>query len=225
MRRGAVAPGSALLDDPETHGYCVYSHADWAHAYKSVQGEFDHRIEEGEVEGVIPEALRGGVLYRAGPGLFERGGVEYNHMLDGDGYTLRFEFTRDGAALFRSRFVRTEEFVAEEAADAVVYRGTFGTMRDGGAAANAFDLHQKNLANTNIMAWGGKVYALYEAGRPVELDPGTLETRGESSMGGKLNPGMFISTVGSTSWEEACFLSFFDCASVLARDCSCTSKP
>lgn len=53
--------------------------------------------------------------------------------------------------------------------------------------------HQKNLANTNIMAWGGKVYALYEAGRPVELDPVTLETRGETSLNGKLNPGMFIS--------------------------------
>ena len=68
-------------------------------------------------------------------------------------------------------------------------------MRDGGPIANAFDLHQKNLANTNIMAWGGKVYALYEAGRPVELDPETLETLGESSLDGRLKPGMFISMV------------------------------
>ena len=192
-RRGAIPPDSDLLDDPETHGYCVYSHADWSYAYKSVEGEFDYHIAPRDVEGRVPDALRNGVLYRAGPGLFERGGVEYKHMLDGDGYSLRFQFTKDGGALFRSRFVRTEEFKSEEAADAVVYRGTFGTMRDGGPTANAFDLHQKNLANTNILAWGGKVYALYEAGRPVELDPETLDALGESSLGGKLTPGMFIS--------------------------------
>jgi hypothetical protein len=74
-RRGAIPPDSALLNNPATHGYCVYSHADWAHAYKSVQGEFDYSITSAEVEGVIPAALRGGVLYRAGPGLFERGGA------------------------------------------------------------------------------------------------------------------------------------------------------
>jgi all-trans-8'-apo-beta-carotenal 15,15'-oxygenase len=61
-------------------------------------------------------------------------------MLDGDGYGLRFEFTEAGAVRFKSRFVRTDEFKAEEAADAVMYRGTFGTMREGGAIANAFDL-------------------------------------------------------------------------------------
>ena len=201
-RRGAIPPDSELLNDPETHGYCVYSHADWAHAYKSVEGEFDYDIARDEVEGRIPDALRGGVLYRAGPGLFERGGVEYNHMLDGDGYSLRFEFSNDGAAMFRSRFVRTEEFKAEEDADAVVYRGTFGTMRDGGWTANAFDLHQKNLANTNILAWGGKVYALYEAGRPVELDPVNLDTMGEVDMNGKLSPGMFISTGAPAAVES-----------------------
>jgi len=38
QRRGAVHPSSALLDDPATHGYCVYSHADWSHACKSVEG-------------------------------------------------------------------------------------------------------------------------------------------------------------------------------------------
>lgn len=63
--------------------------------------------------------------------------------------------------------------------------------------------HQKNLANTNILAWGGKVYALYEAGRPVELDPETLEARGETSLGGKLNPGMFISMGAPQVLESA----------------------
>ena len=177
-KRGAVGPDEALLEDPDTHGYCVYSHADWSYAYKSVAGEFDSVRDGGNVEGTIPAELIGGVLYRNGPGLFERGGREYNHMLDGDGYVLRFEFVDARTARFASKFVRTEEFAAEESAEDVLYRGTFGTMRTGGPLRNALDLHQKNLANTNILAWGGKVYALYEAGRPVELDGKTLETIG-----------------------------------------------
>ena len=141
--------------------------ADWSYAYKSVAGEFDSIRDGGDVVGTIPDELIGGVLYRNGPGLFERGGREYNHMLDGDGYVLRFEFSDAKTARFASRFVRTKEFRAEEEADDVLYRGTFGTMRAGGPLRNALDLHQKNLANTNILAWGGKVYALYEAGRPL----------------------------------------------------------
>ena len=35
-RRGAIPPDDPLLTDPATFGYCVYSHADWSHAYKSV---------------------------------------------------------------------------------------------------------------------------------------------------------------------------------------------
>ena len=127
-------------------------------------------------------------------------------MLDGDGMVLRFAFGESqaqapsslpapssSACAFTSRFVRTTEFRAEEAADAIVYRGTFGTMRAGGFAANALDLHQKNLANTNILAWGDRVYALYEAGRPVALDPVTLDAAGEDDLDGKLPPGMFVS--------------------------------
>ena len=213
-RRGAIPPDSDLLLDPDTHGYCVYSHADWSYAYKSVVGEIDY--PSCRVEGEIPDAIRGGVLYRAGPALFERGGVEYKHMLDGDGMVLRFAFGESqaqapssppapssSACAFTSRFVRTTEFRAEEAADAVVYRGTFGTMRAGGFAANALDLHQKNLANTNILAWGDRVYALYEAGRPVALDPVTLDAAGEDDLDGKLPPGMFVSAGAPPALERA----------------------
>ena len=202
-KRGAVGPDEALLEDPDTHGYCVYSHADWSYAYKSVAGEFDSVRDGGNVEGTIPAELIGGVLYRNGPGLFERGGREYNHMLDGDGYVLRFEFVDARTARFASKFVRTEEFAAEESADDVLYRGTFGTMRTGGPLRNALDLHQKNLANTNILAWGGKVYALYEAGRPVELDPETLETIGEDDLDGRVNKGMFVSVGAGEKVESA----------------------
>ena len=192
-RRGSVDArvDGAILDDPATRGYCVYTHADWAHAYVSADGE--HAYEARATLGRLPEELRGGTLYRIGPGLFERGGREYAHMLDGDGLALRFAFASDGASMaFTSRFVRTREFAEEERAGKVVFRGTFGTMREGGILANCFDLHTKNLANTNILSWGGRVLALYEAGQPVAVDARTLETVGVDDLDGRLEPGQYF---------------------------------
>ena len=109
-RRGSIDPrvDGDVLEDARAHGYCVYTHADWAHAYVSADGE--HAYESACAFGAAPEELRGGTLYRIGPGLFERE-KEYAHMLDGDGLALRFRFSSDGASVaFTSRFVRTREF-------------------------------------------------------------------------------------------------------------------
>ena len=199
-RRGAIPPDDPLLSNKDTFGYCVYSHADWSYAYKSIElskgdEEFEHDLSECEVEGTVPEILKGGVLYRNGPALFKRGGMEYKHMLDGDGMVLRFKFDESdqNKVGFTSRFVRTEEFCEESECNVTTRRGPFGTSKPGGALQNAFDLRQKNLANTNILAWGGKIYALYEAGRPVEIDAVTLKCLGEDDLNGKLQSGMFVS--------------------------------
>ena len=53
-----------------------------------------------------------------------------------------------------------------------------------------------------MTAWGGKVYALYDAGRPVELDPETLDTLGEDDLGGRLREGMFLSTGAPVELEK-----------------------
>ncbi len=37
----------------------------------------------------------------------ERGGQQYHHMLDGDGYISAFSFAGDNQVHFRSRYVRT----------------------------------------------------------------------------------------------------------------------
>lgn len=95
----------------------------------------------------------------------------------------------EGRAHFRNRFVRTEGYVAEQAAKRVLYRGVFGTQKPGGWLANAFDLRLKNIANTQILYWGGKLLALWEAAEPHRLDPQTLDTLGKEYFDGVLNPG------------------------------------
>lgn len=107
-----------------------------------------------ELLGSIPRGLHG-ILYKCGPARFMRGGQRYKHWLEGDGSVLRLELGPAGAS-FRSRFVRTANFEAEERAGRVLTRGTFGTPRDGGALANAFDLRLKNPANTHVARRGDR---------------------------------------------------------------------
>ncbi|KAK9837122.1 hypothetical protein WJX81_004609 [Elliptochloris bilobata] len=198
--KGPQLDTDALPDEP------LFRPRDWAAAFTSQPQEFDYWMDE--VEGAVPEALRG-TLFRNGPGNFERGEHAYAHPLDGDGYVTAFSFNADGRVHFRSRFVRTRELAAEQAAGAPLYRATFGTARPGGPLSNALDIRLKNPANTNVLLWGAvphtRLLALWEAGPPYELDPHTLETKagGPSSLDGWVRAGKAPSTTGSFVLDRA----------------------
>ncbi|KAL3146000.1 hypothetical protein ABBQ38_015360 [Trebouxia sp. C0009 RCD-2024] len=181
-----------------------YQNTDWAAAFTSQFQEYDYWTTK--VEGRIPETLRG-TLFRNGPGRFERGGQKYEHMLDGDGYVCAFSFSGDGRMHFRSSYVKTSDLAKEEEADAVLYRNTFGTQpkRALGPLQNAFDLYLKNPANTNVVLWGDRLLALWEAGCPFELDPYTLETHpgGPATLDGFLRSGIAPSTTGTEALDKA----------------------
>jgi len=116
---------------------------------------------------------------------------------------------------FLSRFVETEHFKQEQEQQKFLYRGTFGTGPSSGFIDNlldvrpknnedrldedpvepstmskvlggAFNTNIKNPANTQIVSFGGKLLALFEAGLPHGLDPQTLKTLGEDNLGGVL---------------------------------------
>jgi carotenoid cleavage dioxygenase-like enzyme len=132
--------------------------------------------------GVVPEWLSGS-WYVNGPARFQRGVQRYTHWLDGDGMVcaLRFE---EGRIAFTNRFVRTPKWMAEEAAGRFLYRG-FGTAFPG-------DLLRRNVmlespANVSVFRYGSRLLAFGEQSLPYELDPETLETRGEFDFGGALN--------------------------------------
>jgi all-trans-8'-apo-beta-carotenal 15,15'-oxygenase len=156
----------------EKYGAFIPTESDWL--YTTAAGKACSSYECNNVEGVVPADLQG-VLLRNGPGKFERGGRHYKHVLDGDGFVVSFRFNK-GHIVYTGRFVETEYFVKEEKACKILFRNVFGTQRDGGMLANAFDMNLKNVANTNVIYWGGRLFALWEAGRPYELDPDTLAT-------------------------------------------------
>jgi len=114
---------------------------------------------------------------------------------------------------FTSRFVETQSFRDEQQAGRFLYRGTFGTgptsplvdqkrPKNGLNAdppkpsllakvlGSAGNVNIKNSANTQIVSFGGKLLALFEAGLPHALNPKTLETIGEDTLGGILEEGL-----------------------------------
>lgn len=170
------------LQTPYTTSTPAYNREDWQQGYLSQPNEYDYWLDE--IEGEIPQDLEG-TLFRNGPGLLDVGGQPIHHPFDGDGMICSIAFS-EGSAYFRNRFVRTEGYLAEQKAGKLLYRGVFGTQKPGGWLANLFDLKLKNIANTNVIYWGEKLLALWEAAQPHRLDPYTLETLGIDNLDGIL---------------------------------------
>ncbi len=162
-----------------------YNHKDWQGGYQSLKEEFDYWIDD--IEGEIPPELEG-TLFRNGPGLLDINGQNIHHPFDGDGMISRITFTK-GRAHFRNRFVRTEGYEKEQKAGKILYRGVFGTQKPGSWLTNIFDFNLKNIANTNVIYWGEKLLALWEAADAHKLDPSTLETLGKENFDSVLSEG------------------------------------
>ncbi|MEM1309232.1 MAG: carotenoid oxygenase family protein [Cyanobacteria bacterium P01_H01_bin.153] len=169
----------------ESSSQLSYDMDDWRSGYRSQPEEFAYWIDD--IEGEIPTALEG-TLFRNGPGLLDINGHSLKHPFDGDGMISSIAL-QNGKAYYRNRFVRTEGYVAEQKAGKALYRGVFGTPKPGGWLANLFDFKLKNIANTHIIYWGGRLLALWEAAQPHRLDPNTLETLGLDDLDGLLEPG------------------------------------
>lgn len=135
-----------------------------------------------QIEGQVPTFIRG-TYYLNGPARFERSGFHYRHWLDGDGMVcaLRFE---EGQVRFTSRFIRSQKLIAEEKAGSPVFRG-FGTTFEGDVLKRRIML--ESPVNVSVYPYHDSLLAFGEQGIPYELDPLTLETRGEFNFGGALN--------------------------------------
>jgi all-trans-8'-apo-beta-carotenal 15,15'-oxygenase len=181
-----------------------YRLSDWAEGYTTLTQEYDYAIDE--IEGSIPTELKG-TLFRNGPGRFDRGGISYKHPFDGDGMICAVSFA-DGKARFRNRFVRTEGFIEEEKADRILKKNVFATLRPGGFLNNIFDFNFKNVANTNVIYWAGKLLALWEAAPPHRLDPHTLATVGLDDFDGLLKGGLPFSAHPRREAQTGDWLTF-----------------
>lgn len=186
MQSFQIGERTAFQAEPDVQADGLsYELRDWQKGYRSLTQEHDYWIDE--IEGQIPPDLTG-TLFRNGPGLLDVNGQRVHHPFDGDGMISAFSF-KDGRAHYCNRYVRTQAYLEEKQAGRILYRGVFGTQKPGGWLANAFDVRLKNIANTNVIYWGEKLLALWEAAEPHRLDPATLETIGIDYLDGLLQPG------------------------------------
>lgn len=199
--------GIFLTNDWRKAWYTYGSLSD-EHVVNPKTGYAEYMVDD--IEGTVPDDLVG-TLYRNGPGKFGINGERVQHVLDADGLVLQLSFPPPGTGKrefrFKSRFVETEAMMNEENAGKFLYRSTFGTgplpdifpsPRRGLNSdprqepwhaklfGRAFKTTIKNSANTQIISFGGKLLALFEAGLPHRLDPTTLNTLGEDTLGGLL---------------------------------------
>jgi len=136
---------------------------------------------EADVEGTMPAGLRG-LLFRNGPGRFDRGGARKRHLLDGDGMVQRFAFA-DGRVRYRNRFVRTIKYAEEEAAGIARFP-TWSTRAPGGMLANMGTARIRSQAGITVFPVAGRLLAWDEIGLPWALEPDTLATLGEAEVAG-----------------------------------------
>jgi all-trans-8'-apo-beta-carotenal 15,15'-oxygenase len=166
----ALAPVAARADaDTLRRFHNALARDSTLSVYADVVGE---QTGSARVQGRLPADLNGN-FYRNGPGRFELGGERYHHWFDGDGFAQRWSIA-DGRVVHRGRFVQTEKFIAESEAGRFLYPA-FGTH----VARRGFRNNDTvNTANTNLLPFNGRLYALWEGGSATELDPETLATRG-----------------------------------------------
>lgn len=139
----------------------------------------EHSHEPLAVEGRVPASLRG-TLYRNGPGLFSSFGRRYDHLFDGDGAVSAVRFD-GGSVTGAARVVESAALQEERRAGRSLYGG-YGTIQPG--LLNRLRGRFKNAANTSVLAWNGRLLALWEAGLPTELSPEDLSTLGETDLDG-----------------------------------------
>ncbi|MBA3464304.1 MAG: carotenoid oxygenase family protein [Deltaproteobacteria bacterium] len=138
----------------------------------------EHGFEPLRIEGRLPAQLHG-TLYRNGPGQYGQFGTRYSHPFEADGAATAIRIA-NGAATGASRIHQTAGLIEERAAGKIQYGLSAPWSR---RIRNNLKNRQKNTANTNIIVWQDRVFALMEAGKPTEIDPRDLSTIGETDLG------------------------------------------
>ncbi len=146
---------------------------------------FEAEVLDCEVEGSLPAALQGTFFRSCADRRFSplySDDTPYNS----DGAVDQFRFY-DGHVDYRSRYVRTERFLAERKA----HRALFGRYRNRSTSDPSVRDLSHSTANTTPIVHAGMLFSLKEEGLPVRVDPDTLDTLGEWDFSGRVTATSF----------------------------------
>jgi carotenoid cleavage dioxygenase len=132
-----------------------------------------------EVEGELPTDLHGIYLRNTENPVHESIGLY--HPFDGDAMLHQIEFA-DGTASYRNRFVRTDGFLAEQAAAESLWTGMLGrpeqSKREGGWGARG---RMKDASSTDVVVHNGvALTSFWQCGDLYQLDPKSLDDLGKA---------------------------------------------
>jgi carotenoid cleavage dioxygenase-like enzyme len=153
-----------------------------------LEAAFPNQFKEcdGTVESAgdpLPDFLRG-TYYLNGPARFGFHDLAYQHWLDGDGMISALHFEKESIH-FRNRYIHSRKYFEEQNAGRPLFR-TFGTTF-AGSRLNRAGNGLESPVNVSIFPYSERLLAFGEQGLPWELDPVTLETRGQFTFHGRLN--------------------------------------
>ncbi len=138
------------------------------------------------IEGHLPTDLRG-TFYRNAPARYDAG--TRPHWFDGAGAVTAVRL--DGrSAVGGVKLLHTPSIDFDHGREQPRYGG-FRQPIGGRQRLRALfgDQAVRNLANINLLPWQGRLFALYETTLPVEIDPVTLATLGETDLDGVILKG------------------------------------
>uniref|UniRef100_A0A7N0T059 Carotenoid cleavage dioxygenase 7 n=1 Tax=Kalanchoe fedtschenkoi TaxID=63787 RepID=A0A7N0T059_KALFE len=157
---------------------------DYQFLFVSQRAETAQPITLKVIDGQVPSDFPLGTYFLTGPGLFKDDHGSTVHPLDGHGYLRSFTVASGGngpEVRFMARYVRTE--AQAEECDPVTgtwrftHRGPFSVLRGGQRLGNTKVM--KNVANTSVLWWGGRLLCLWEGGEPYEIETTSLDTVGK----------------------------------------------
>lgn len=135
-------------------------YAEWGAPFRAESELRDLEV----IAGAIPEELNGR-LYRCGPDRQYPPMNGEDIFIDGEGMVHSFTF-RDGHVDYRSRWVRNERFLLQEAAR----RSLFGRYRNRYTNDPSVAGKNQSTSNTSIVWHGKKLLVMKEDSLPVEID-------------------------------------------------------
>ncbi len=162
---------------------------------------FEGEIFDCEVQGEIPRDIRG-TFYRLGGDWLYPPKSPLDAPFSADGYISMFRFA-NGRVDYRGRFVRTPRYLANRKAG----RQLFGIYRNRSTDEPSARPLSGTVANTTPVVHGGRLLATKEDSRPFDIDPHTLETRGEWDFHGKYASLTFTAhpKIDPVTGEMVCF--------------------
>lgn len=146
-----------------------FANNDYRHMEAPLRLEADIRGLE-VIQGEVPAEINGS-FFRVMPDRRWPSFIENDIFLNEDGMAMYFRF-EDGRVDFRSRYVRTPRFEAENEAGRALFGSYRNHLTDDPSVAGI----SRGVANIITYFHAGKLLAIKEDSLPVLLDPVTLET-------------------------------------------------